>query len=146
MALEARKARGVVLATGPLVDAAAAWGGQLVASSEAALARRLQRDGPRHHITLLFKEELARLGEGASQFLMDAAAMCASSVFVLLGAGAARREGCSCQFVVLLWPAAQELRVRWELVQTGLHITLAFQPHDLHGIAEAAQHCSRFLR
>lgn len=128
---EARRARGAVLATGPSIDAAAAWGEQLVATSEAGRARRLQRDGPGHHITLASKDELACLGE---TFLEDAAAMCAASVFVPLGAGTARSEGCTCHFVVLLWPAAQALRLRWELVPTDLHITLAFQPHDLHGI------------
>lgn len=133
MELEARRARGAVLAAGPSIDAAAAWGGQLIATSEASRARRMQRDGPRHHITLASKDELARLGD-ASQFLIEASAMCAKSVFVPLGAGMARSEGCTCQFVVLLWPAAQALRVSWNLVPTDLHITLAFQPHDVHCI------------
>jgi len=121
------------MAVGRAVDDAAKWARQLAEIPETGSAHRVRRDGMSHHITLFSKDELASL-QDPQQLLTQASTVCSLGAFLPLGVGTARHDGCLAYFVVVLWPAAQQLRARWGLVPVDMHITLAFQPNDPRGV------------
>lgn len=128
-ALSVVNCRGALLAVGPAVEKIAAVLRSAV--PQHAQRHREQRDGPRHHITIIPKMEMPAGDHWkgcAEQALTDLAA----SVILPLGVGRAGRS----YYVVVLWPAAQEYRVQVGLPETDLHLTLGFEEHDSHGVSK----------
>lgn len=131
--MEATLARGVLLVQGLAVEGAAAAHAEGDVVPEASRRRREDRDGPRFHVTLCSKDELVLCDRGS--LASSARQLCRESTFVPLGVGVARAGKASCSFVAVLWPEAQRWRSEFGLPPCDLHITLGFDPHDVHGDA-----------
>eukprot|EP00316_Scyphosphaera_apsteinii_P001894 CAMPEP_0119325036 /NCGR_PEP_ID=MMETSP1333-20130426/64839_1 /TAXON_ID=418940 /ORGANISM="Scyphosphaera apsteinii, Strain RCC1455" /LENGTH=289 /DNA_ID=CAMNT_0007332903 /DNA_START=83 /DNA_END=952 /DNA_ORIENTATION=+ len=126
--------------TGPAVDQCAAPYISVLNPSHIAL--RVKRDHTTsHHITLCSGDDLSEMKKRGwmEATLLDDSQSLQNQPFVTLGVGMAQKDGAACYFVVLLWPAALELRSRWGLPHADLHITLAFDPCDVHGVEKSAR-------
>jgi len=129
--------RGALYAQGELIDSlAASYADSVPVESR---RHRRDRDGLGYHITIAAKCELACMDTVLRRRLLEEAAHLPFQGIVVLGLGAAFRKACerggaggSCHFLAVQWPEAQRLRARAELQRADLHVTLGFNPVDLH--------------
>ena len=130
------RARGYLMASGPLIERIASAHVDQV-SAEAA-ACRVNRDGHSFHVTLATKEELQSLSSESQVTLEAALAKLRPSGIVSLGFGTVGRAKQKAYFVALLWPALQAARTSHGLPSSSPHITLGFDGADIHGCAKGA--------
>ena len=130
------RARGYLMASGPLIERIASAHVDQV--SAAAAACRVNRDGHSFHVTLATKEELQALSAESQVTLEAALAKLRPSGIVSLGFGTVGRAKQKAYFVALLWPALQAARTSHGLPSSSPHITLGFDGADIHGCAKGA--------
>ena len=126
-------ARGCLIAVGSSVDGSAA--ALSINVPQHAREKRLNRDGPGHHVTIVAKHELSTLTSCTHAMLMERASELVTIPHAL-GVGSATRAKAQCWFVVCMWPHAQQLRSSIGLPPIDLHITLGFTPADVHGVSK----------
>eukprot|EP00300_Choanocystis_sp_HF-7_P000115 c10099_g1_i1.p1 GENE.c10099_g1_i1~~c10099_g1_i1.p1 ORF type:complete len:1245 (+),score=232.27 c10099_g1_i1:42-3776(+) len=143
MTSEVRVVRGALVCVGPAIEFAARSLGPTRPTIEFCGPREA-RDGPAHHITIATKDELrivlqqgdqesARAG-ALEQILRAAQAL---DVDLLdLGLGSAMSGKAKAYFKVILWPAANRFRARFDLPPHDFHITVGFNPSDCHNISK----------
>jgi hypothetical protein len=115
---------------------------------------RIQRDGDLFHVTLVAKSEIPQLchhfqeqdrvavmklaEESAEREILKKTSTekqdCARSAMVQLGIGIARSKESQCYYGVICWPDAAVWRHRHGLPPAEFHMTLGFQPYDVHGV------------
>ena len=130
------RARGYLMASGPLIERIASAHVDQVSAEGAAC--RVNRDGLSFHVTLATKEELQSLSSESQVTLEAALAKLRPSGIVSLGFGTVGRAKQKAYFVALLWPALQAARTSHGLPSSSPHITLGFDGADIHGCAKGA--------
>ena len=115
---------------------------------------RIARDGPGHHITFINHLEIASLPPPAD--VKDASSKQKKKIMlrslryyaeritsqfgeaalwrqpVDLGLGSAEEDNATSYFRVLHWPLGQHVRSKLNLPPTNFHITVGFEPRDVH--------------
>lgn len=121
-------------------DAAAPFLGQLAhlvdaQTFEALLQRRRERDGSTHHLTVVAPPEMELLGGS-----IDLPGLCAVT---LLGLGSAQSDSSVAFYVVAESPDLARWRTAHHLAAKDFHITLGFNPHDIHDVPKGRHTLAR---
>ncbi len=138
--------QGYVGLIGDSVDCAAAVFAAKV--PEPARAKRAERDGVTHHITMASRKEVAELAkkagekkvtrEVASDTLRSMEEDGLANDWVAAGLGSVTVADNQCWFVVVDWPAANKWRQKMGLTPATFHITLGFVVSDVHVVPKDA--------
>ncbi|KAG0164443.1 hypothetical protein DFQ28_009117 [Apophysomyces sp. BC1034] len=129
---------------GPYIDRIGSEG-TLNISTECA-ANRLERDGKQHHVTLVSPPEMSKIlkqagGRKARKQYMQQLVQDIHERFgnsedwqrpIDLGQGRCVVESSVTYFRVLHWPFGQYVRLFFGLQPSHFHITLGFDPKDIH--------------
>ncbi|KAL0479157.1 hypothetical protein AKO1_008010 [Acrasis kona] len=128
----------------------------------AYIRKRVKRDGPIHHVTLMTRPEInsalknlesikeyeqyfekEKLENGTEQerieILLNVIGQVVGDDYQPLGLGKtvrAEEDNNVAYFVVINWPSAQELRKKLGLEPYHFHVTVAFKSNDIHGVSK----------
>ena len=97
--------------------------------SELLLKNRAARDGRSHHITVVSPPEFQELDRKSIDAIEGY--FC---TFVLTGLGCVEKDGAESYFVTVTSPHIQMLRIKHDLPRKDLHVTIGFNPHDIHEV------------
>ncbi|CEO97752.1 Uncharacterized protein PBTT_04855 [Plasmodiophora brassicae] len=134
-------ARAYIGVEGPRVQAC---GERHVSSIPASWAKaRGTRDGPLYHITLIGKNELRGLAQAEGvdvDVVIDRILEACRRVvhdngnctWQDQGMGTVTQDGNACAYRILDWPLGDRIRAELGLPRADFHITLGFQPNDVH--------------
>jgi Swiss Army Knife, 2H phosphoesterase domain len=102
---------------------------------------RRQRDGHEFHCTLIAPFEMREI-DMDMEAVMDVLEATVRADWTDLGLAKAADsdDGACAWFRLLQFPSADECRRRLGLAEHGFHVTIGFEPHDVHGIVKCRNH------
>jgi hypothetical protein len=94
-----------------------------------AAANRKLRDGTSHHLTIVSPPELTKKRAALLKAFQDR-----DILFALTGLGSVNKNGATAYYVTVHSPHGALLRREANLPPRDFHVTLGFDPQDIHGV------------